>query len=490
MRRFLFLVALSPLVGHAVEPTAPSNKDLQASFIKESRQIIPLQPGVALVAENLKTYLIPCHPQVATTVYFDDKVLDVKGPAFWMEGSPVELNPTIHKWVFSFNNDNTEGANYITLFPNPYLEQTERRNLNIVCKGKVFSIEPYAVANEAAAARMVYFRSTPEPERERRRAPEGASSRIENAAGLSSPTEQGQARNQSLGGIPSEEGSISRVSTLTPAVKNHGATANVLISYLQKCKILAGLPNMEMPGIEVLDKHFPAADLKGIKSGILSLYRDSQNEMLGAHCYLKNGGTTTVTMSGGNLSVRVGEKVWLTKVTDPNDLTLKPGDEAHFFAVFQDRDIPAIDLQKNRFELIATLSEKAEPMAAGTKAPSHDAELPTEPVTLAVATGYPAGTEAVLARVVRSIKGGTTACMLLVSNRGQATIDLSAGEFTVTEKGRTVRAFKLDAADGFSVAPGETKGFMAYLNDAGLAEAPWIGRTVSISLNPKKESSK
>lgn len=481
--RPLLTVALLPLVAGATfaadeRPKFASTTDTIAA---QHKQVIPLEPGIPIVAENLKTYLIPCHRDVGTTIYVEDHIIDVAGQYFWMEGSKVARDPAFHQWVFSFNNE--EGSNYITLFPNPELEPSEvpvRRNLNIICKGKVFTIEPYAVANEAQAVRMVYFRATDKRLRvESQGAPNGVpvapqGREAEPFANGAAKTVAGPYKSTGVEAPGVDSARLTKVSPVTPQIKNHGITPNVLISYLQKFKLLSSLPGMEMPDVEVLDKHFPAADYKGIKSGILSSYRDRNTEVMGFHCYLKNASKEQVTLNDRNLSVRVGEKVFLCKLTDPAKIALSPGEECKFISVFQERDFATLSMKDNQFSLITDLSIK--PVAGTSENVAEEIAAPIDGV---------AGLDGVLAKVIRAPKSETASAIIAVRNGDKATVDLRKFKITATVAGRAVEAFRAEPSDGWEIASEQTKGFAVFFHDAALASNAW-GTAVTLKIEAAK----
>lgn len=493
MRHLALFIALAPFAAAGPSGTVLSGGPTATTdaLAKEHKQVIPIIPGITVVAENLKTYLIPCHPDIPVTLYVEDRIIDVVGPGFWMEGD--KKNPSARQpWFCSFNNDNEAGINYITIWRNPYLapesDPNDRRNLNIICKGKVFSIEPYLVDNQAQANRMVYLVASGDGSRPTPQNPEGAL-RQKRAGDEMNMTDR-----QPAGPPPSVKqalnaeaaaasGGLLGISTVTPAIQNHGIEAQVLIGYLQKFKLLAGLPGKTMPGLEVWSQHYPAADFKGVQTGILDTYRDKMTEVIGFQCYIKNDSDKVVKLSDSGISVRVGEKVWKPKLCNPDKLALKPGEQRRIFAVFQEMDSARLNLKATKFQLITDLS--LEVPAAVNPLPVVPSQRETITLPISVPPSL-AGADAALVQVTRTKE--VIAALFLVKNDGKEPVSLEGRILSLARKGALpVNAKEIVPARGWTVAPGETGAFSAYFHDTWLAGARWseIKPTLSIEDSAK-----
>lgn len=278
-----------------------------------------------------------------TTIVFPFPIEDLHGTGF---------TPNPSKIKGDFFVAARPGANYLSITP---LVEGARRNLNIIAKGRVYSLDVYPASPRGAAAFSVVLRLPP-----------GAA-----------PGEGAPRNEPAEPGAGAETPEAARSLSKPPKQSKRAGVARVL-GVLDALKLLAGLGDAEsarkaaalMPDVQFVVR--PPGEVQEMDTLRLELTHVLRNQALDAVAFavkLTNLGRATLHLERGSFTVRAGDPLRgprLSAVTADVDALLPPGETRRAFLVVVGGEVQGsrnlFDPEKNRF-YIACTANPAPPVA-------------------------------------------------------------------------------------------------------------------------------
>lgn len=278
-----------------------------------------------------------------TTIVFPFPIEDLHGTGF---------TPNPAKIKGDFFVAARPGANYLSITP---LVEGARRNLNIIAKGRVYSLDVYPAQPRGAAAFSVVLRL-----------PGGGPGRE-------------QVRAESTETSPAESLSEPSRSLSRPPSQGRSAGPARVLGVLDSLKLLAGLGDAEaarkaaalMPDVQFVAR--PGGEVQEIEALRIELSHTLRNARLDALAFavrLTNTGRTPLAIDRSSFAVRAGDPLQgprFEAVTADVDPVLPPGETRRAFfvvvggAVQGSRNL--LEPEKNRF-YITCVATPAGPGAA------------------------------------------------------------------------------------------------------------------------------